>query len=911
MQTSTVNHDARGGSSRGWRIALAAVLCAVWLAGCGGSDAPEESTTTPPPTTSPPTTPPPTTPPPTTPPPTTPPGGGTPGSFALYPAKLGLTPTTSARLTTLRAPGTVLWSSSVPAVASVDAEGNVTALSPGSTVITATSGASVASTTLKVYRTEGANADATAESLIAQALALGRISAEQALIYRVFALFGDERLPVEFEGAPSATPSHGLLRELASTVHMLTPATQEVLRPFLLPPMYAQSWWAQRLGLAAPAAKALNAGRTSPLLTTTNCEASRLPDFFPRVSTAHFNIFYMKQLDPVQDAVSAQVVAMIASMIEEVYQTETTLLGRFPLADTLEDCNGGDGAVDIYYGSFALFGTGAWTHTYALAPDQRDRNACLSRPSYIMLNKQSLEFLAIERSLAQGRPLAKSILAHELLHVLQFAMARPASCDDTLWIDEATAQWAMDHVVPTIPQGDPGEFGAEPGLGRVAPNLPKSGPGLAEYLYSGHMVSIEKPGELPALNGYSDYLFFQFLARQYGPDKIKQIFDAMVGGKNSVEAIAVAVDMKTVWPEFASSLWIGVEDHVLDFWNAEDQYRFGLADVYAQTPTVGIPARLKDKLKTLQVDQRGQSRAKFELLKNALAPEGYLIQPRSLFYEHLKFSDPTVHSVYITNPIAVFPNNEFMKVQAIKKIGGEWKAREDWTRESFKQFCLDKKDERLQELILIVSNSEASRATERPFTIPTFVPMQVSTSNVGCWKWQGTASSMLNGGSPASIDSLASGAVTLEVSGVLPGRLVFETSAGVISARSTAVLGDGCTVTAVGSDKNAVKGSVPPEGTIDLNLDFDLGFGGIGGEPPDRKLIVLSGSSRLSTRTTLVCGPVTQTSVGDQGWDWLRVDEPGLYKVSADGQSIEGRFSSLVPGGATITTLWKFNAVRE
>ena len=91
MQTSTVNHDAKGGSSRGWRIALAAVLCAVWLAGCGGSDAPEESTTTPPPTTSPPTTPPP-----TTPPPTTPPGGGTPGSFALYPAKLGLTPTTSA-----------------------------------------------------------------------------------------------------------------------------------------------------------------------------------------------------------------------------------------------------------------------------------------------------------------------------------------------------------------------------------------------------------------------------------------------------------------------------------------------------------------------------------------------------------------------------------------------------------------------------------------------------------------------------------------------------------------------------------------------------------------------------------------------------------------------------------------------
>ena len=257
MQTINVNRDAGKNSWRGWRLALALMLCAVWLAGCGGgSDSPNDSTS---------------------PPPTTPPG-----SFALYPAKLGMLAAMSARLMALRAPGTLVWASSEPTVASVDADGKVTALSAGSTVITATSGASVASTALKVYRTEGANADATAESLIAQALALGRISAEQALTYRVFALFGDERLPVEFEGAPSATPSHGLLRELSSTVHMLTPATQEVLRPFLLPPMYAQSWWAQRLGLAAPAAKALNAGRTSPLLTTTNCEASRLPDFFPR-----------------------------------------------------------------------------------------------------------------------------------------------------------------------------------------------------------------------------------------------------------------------------------------------------------------------------------------------------------------------------------------------------------------------------------------------------------------------------------------------------------------------------------------------------------------------------------------------------------------------------------------------------
>ena len=45
-------------------------------------------------------------------------------------------------------------------------------------------------------------------------------------------------------------------------------------------------------------------------------------------------------------------------------------------------------------------------------------------------------------------------------------MARAASCKDLEWFDEATAQWAMDHLVPTIAQGLPGEFGMEPGLGR-------------------------------------------------------------------------------------------------------------------------------------------------------------------------------------------------------------------------------------------------------------------------------------------------------------------------------------------------------------------------------------------------------------------------------------------------------------
>ena len=81
---------------------------------------------------------------------------------------------------------------------------------------------------------------------------------------------------------------------------------------------------------------------------------------------------------------------------------------------------------------------------------------------------------------------------------------------------------------------------------------------------------------------------------------------------------------------------------------------------------------------------------------------------------------------------------------------------------------------------------------------------------------------------------------------------------------------------------------------------------------PNRQLITLSGFSTLSTTTKLVCPTFTRVNVGDQGWDWLRVDDPTLYSVSADGQTIEGRFDTTIPAaGVTMNTVWKFNALRE
>ena len=131
--------------------------------------------------------------------------------MALLTGRLGLSPGDQGWLQPFGASASVTWTSSDPVVASVDAQGRVTALAAGSTTIRAQAGSQSAAAAVRVH----AAGAATAGALIATALAQGSISAEQALIYRVYARFGDSRLPAAFDGAPATTSSHGLMREVA------------------------------------------------------------------------------------------------------------------------------------------------------------------------------------------------------------------------------------------------------------------------------------------------------------------------------------------------------------------------------------------------------------------------------------------------------------------------------------------------------------------------------------------------------------------------------------------------------------------------------------------------------------------------------------------------------------------------
>lgn len=126
---------------------------------------------------------------------------GTMTALTLYPDQYRLNVDSSAGFFVQHATDPVVWTSNDPSIAVVDTNGVVTALAKGSVLITANSGAQSSSATVKIFQPTGPNADAYATELITDAFARNEITAEQELIYRAYANFGDSRLPAQFEGA--------------------------------------------------------------------------------------------------------------------------------------------------------------------------------------------------------------------------------------------------------------------------------------------------------------------------------------------------------------------------------------------------------------------------------------------------------------------------------------------------------------------------------------------------------------------------------------------------------------------------------------------------------------------------------------------------------------------------------------
>jgi hypothetical protein len=111
----------------------------------------------------------------------------------------------------------------------------------------------------------------------------------------------------------------------------------------------------------------------------------------------------------------------------------------------------------------------------------------------------------------------------------------------------------------------------------------------------------------------------------------------------------------------------------------------------------------------------------------------------------IRFTDDTVADVYFAHFSDVMHGEKpRLKVQALQKINGSWKPVEDWSSKTDIAYCRDKRDERIQELVLIYSNSDAG---DEPFQHdgPHVAQLYgndlkpvLRMSNVACMPWHGT-----------------------------------------------------------------------------------------------------------------------------------------------------------------------------
>ncbi len=495
----------------------------------------------------------------------------------------------------------------------------------------------------------------TSDDLIDAAIAKGEISAETGLVYKVFAVFGDPRLPAKYKGDDSKSHESPWLSRAAAQWPQLSRETRTILAPFIQPPLYKQSWLGQRQAQAA--------GQVAPEEVPTP-----LPDGNWQSLTVlggKVRVWWNPQASPNSTQAMAQRYGNIIA--ERTYPMLTAYMKRTPLDDTgphvFTDLNGEeqvwgdgeDGALDIYI--VEIMGSGG-ALTVAYPP------GCQARPAFMLLEP--------------NHPNIEAAISHEFMHVLQFTYKPQGDCQDYNWLQEGTANWALDYVYSSNNYEHWARFLA----------------------YRPHTALDE--------HDYASWVVFWQLDRTLGlPDSVRLIWEKTEQTPGSLAAVNAAL------PGGLATQWHKVALHNLNRLTLNELSRL---DQFTE------PANLTQDM---DLPLNAAPHKTYQLAVN--------LRPPAAQYYHFTTDDETIASLSFINPYTTdkFPT---VHVQALVHIQGRptWESVADWTGRSI-SFCREVKAERIDELYLIISDHRWS--APRP-ALETPAPT-IELSNIACRAWKG------------------------------------------------------------------------------------------------------------------------------------------------------------------------------
>ena len=445
------------------------------------------------------------------------------------------------------------------------------------------------------------------------------------------------------------------------------------------------------------------------------------------VSNAHVKVWWQTR----RPEDEAKAVAILAEMEATIWPKVVGYMGQehAPLSDAGYPTSGGDGKYDIYLVHNAPDKPGEYPVLGWVSPliDAAGDYKCEMSPTYMALNSR----VALT-------PTFFSTLAHEFMHSVQFTYD-VGSCDDYGWLEESTSMWVESWLYPDV--------NAEHGY--AAPYLENLQQPLEQWIYKDY-------------HQYGSYLFWYFLEHKAGlPNAVRDTWAAS-GSPDSLAAVQAATagagGLKELWPESA-----------LYNWNRPPFEDFMELD--------GLVAAARWKDTEVQAGNR---------------PVSYPV-PTTLGHmqqNHLHYSMlDGVKSLAFINPFFLSgePN---AKVQALLNIDGQWEAEpRDWTNDARQSFCFDRPGENVDELVIIITNSNYS---DRSHTF-NVGDGELVASPLGCKEWTGSASAEINyfdakytvtvdnmrfepqpGSLPGNgrydfYDLVETGSVTWHVSGTWPG----------------------------------------------------------------------------------------------------------------------------------------------
>lgn len=301
------------------------------------------------------------------------------------------------------------------------------------------------------------------------------------------------------------------------------------------------------------------------------------------------------------------------------------------------------------------------------------------------------------------------------MHSLQFSMHLADACSDYDWLREATATWAMDYAYPqaNYEQDYATEF-------LDHPDLPLE--------------------DTSANHEYGAYLLPFFLTHLGSPELVRAIWDNAhsMNSLAAVDQVAPNTSFQDVWWYFAEMNWnrspygqIYQDDKLTYQLKPEGGLPVAITvpggeSIYKlDTPVDHLSARyyhykFNDSSARLVTFFNGVN---FGLTKEPWTGSDYAIEDSSLNYASQEL-DPE--------------QTKGASVMALVKIQGQ-----DWTRQPLsgmqrKAYCRDKASQRLEELVIIVSNYEYQ---DRNYQLQLHDQAPVLwASNVSCGKWVGTSS---------------------------------------------------------------------------------------------------------------------------------------------------------------------------